>query len=378
VEQPCLELVAQNGIIGNSGTSQAQLVEEEVEKVDSSKSSTSFLGKLVSKAGGSATSSAAGGKNNATAAESSHPSSNSPWTLSPRQVLLSSSQDLADLSLSPGELRENVVVRLDPSAAQFHAVLPSGCIVQIGNANGTAGGPVLLRLTFGCEPCGHILDRMKTLCAKKASYLTVKDMQGKRGLLATVLQGGRIKKNDALKVLVGTSPQQQAESSSSEKVIEGPLPPLIKYQRFSDTPRFRFLTILSKVPKNRVITIKQLLIYSGAPPGYARAMPAILKSIFSSSDRPLKAGGGRDRVGAGGEDADYTTVAVKEGCARLVYASRELFREDVIPSQKQTLEQAGVMVGKCSQLGVKPEKSEWCVAKKFLWQPTHAELFLVM
>lgn len=428
-ERPFLDLVAQSGIVGNAGTSQAQLVGDDVvdEVVEGAQSQSSkaglLLGKLVSKAVGSASAVVAASARNKNSAVSGSKfvhtkadeaesqsslatASRSPWTLSPRQVLLSSTQDLATLCLSPGELRENIVVRLNPGAGvvNFSDVLPSGCVVQVGSKNGNEGGsddgahqdkgPVLLRLTFGCEPCGHVLDRLKTLCRKKPSYPTVKSMDGKRGLLATVLRGGKISKNDELKVLVRGasslassvgragaetfrgSPTSESKQAAEPSSVRPPpttssdmilAPPLIKYERFSETPRSRFFEILSKVPKNRVVTIKQLLIYSGSPPGYARALPAILKSAFSESSGSKRGEGHVAKIDA---------TAAKEACARLVYASRELFREDVVPSQKQTLERNGVVVRRCHELGVKPEKSEWCVEEKYLWRPTHSELFL--
>ena len=50
--------------------------------------------------------------------------------------------------LSPGALRENVVLH-GVSAGS----LPSGTVLRVGSE-------VMLRLTFACEPCGHIVDSL--------------------------------------------------------------------------------------------------------------------------------------------------------------------------------------------------------------------------
>lgn len=61
-----------------------------------------------------------------------------------RQALITSRSVTARLGLSPGDLRENIVVDCDDLYG-----LPSGTVVKIGQA--------LLRLTFHCEPCRKIL-----------------------------------------------------------------------------------------------------------------------------------------------------------------------------------------------------------------------------
>lgn len=84
---------------------------------------------------------------------------------SPRQVLLTSKKDLAQFSIPPGELRENITLdKIDSFAFK-----PGAKISFTGGAQ--------IRLTFYCEPC------------KRVSHLVgfLNDIQQKRGILGVVL-----------------------------------------------------------------------------------------------------------------------------------------------------------------------------------------------
>lgn len=104
--------------------------------------------------------------------------------LSPRQVLLVDAEELAALGLAQGALRENVVLR-----GVRVGSLASGTVLRLGSTTE-------LRLTFACEPCGHILDRMAPPAREALGPNALKRLVGKRGVLATVLRGGEVSAGD--------------------------------------------------------------------------------------------------------------------------------------------------------------------------------------
>jgi MOSC domain-containing protein YiiM len=96
-----------------------------------------------------------------------------------RQVLLTAEDDLRELSLQPGDLREQVTVELPGLMS-----LPIGTRLRVGDA--------VLELTGECEPCTHI-----------GEHLGVEDregfrgrLRGRRGMLARVAAAGTIKVGD--------------------------------------------------------------------------------------------------------------------------------------------------------------------------------------
>ena len=96
-----------------------------------------------------------------------------------RQVLLTAQDDLLELSLRPGDLREQVTVDLPGLMS-----LPAGTRLRVGRA--------VLELTGACEPCTHI-----------GEHLGVEDregfrerLRGRRGMLARVAAGGTIEVGD--------------------------------------------------------------------------------------------------------------------------------------------------------------------------------------
>ncbi len=96
-----------------------------------------------------------------------------------REVLLASQEHLDALSVEPGAIRENVTV----AGADVHdwAV---GQQVKVGGA--------LLEITMVCDPC-HRMDELR------AGLRTLLD--GKRGMLAHVVQGGEIALGDEIELL---------------------------------------------------------------------------------------------------------------------------------------------------------------------------------
>lgn len=93
-----------------------------------------------------------------------------------RQVLIVPTKSLTEFSLKPGDLRENIVV----DGIDLHK-LESGTVIQIGS--------VRIRLTFHCEPCSKIADKVN-----------LKKITHKRGVLGNFLSNGIIKVGDAVAV----------------------------------------------------------------------------------------------------------------------------------------------------------------------------------
>lgn len=97
-----------------------------------------------------------------------------------RHVLLASRKIMEECGLSPGDLRENVIVDFD----QLYD-LPSGTVVRIGEAR--------IRLTFHCEPCKHIL-----------KLIDLEQIEHRRGYLGCFLNNGSINIGDPFSVATET------------------------------------------------------------------------------------------------------------------------------------------------------------------------------
>ena len=100
--------------------------------------------------------------------------------LVPRQVLLTALDTLRCFYLNLGDLRENIVI----GGFDIDQV-PSGSVLRIGSS-------ATVRLTFHCEVCKYI----STLSIKP-----IKSLEGRRGFLGVVLQGGAIEVGDPVGVL---------------------------------------------------------------------------------------------------------------------------------------------------------------------------------
>lgn len=96
-----------------------------------------------------------------------------------RQVLLIEGETLRELDLLPGVARENITtegIRL--------AELASGRLLRVGEA--------ILEVTVPCEPCKH-MDAIRP---------GLKDeLQGRRGTMCRVIEGGLIRRSDSLEVI---------------------------------------------------------------------------------------------------------------------------------------------------------------------------------
>ena len=96
-----------------------------------------------------------------------------------REVLLASQEHLDALGVEPGAIRENVTV----AGADVHS-WPLGQRVRVGGA--------LLEITMVCDPCHRMDDLRPGLRAQ---------IDGKRGMLAHVVEGGEIALGDEIELL---------------------------------------------------------------------------------------------------------------------------------------------------------------------------------
>lgn len=96
-----------------------------------------------------------------------------------RQVLLMDEETLQDLSLERGDVRENISV-----SGMDLAVMASGHRLMLGN-------DVVLRVSEHCAPCARMDELRPGLRA---------ELEGRRGVLASVEQGGTIKPGDLITV----------------------------------------------------------------------------------------------------------------------------------------------------------------------------------
>ncbi len=160
--------------------------------------------------------------------------------ISPRQVLIVRYEDILDLSIKPGELRENIVV----TGIEFDNFIPGSLLTFESGA--------AIRLTFHCEPCKQIAHLVESL----------NSIQGKRGILGVVIKSGKIQ--------VGSNFQFQAN----------------KFPALSENPYERFLNFIIKIPSGKVVTYKQIIKGMGVDNSYLRAIPTYLKKT-SDADYPL-------------------------------------------------------------------------------------------
>jgi MOSC domain-containing protein YiiM len=98
---------------------------------------------------------------------------------SKRQVLIIERELLDEFQLSAGDVRENITVQ----GIQLAGMAP-GTRVRAGNA--------LLEATLDCVPCQFIEDKRPGLRAA---------MEGKRGTLFKVIEGGQIQVGDAIRIV---------------------------------------------------------------------------------------------------------------------------------------------------------------------------------
>ncbi|HKX31689.1 MAG TPA: MGMT family protein [Blastocatellia bacterium] len=150
---------------------------------------------------------------------------------SPRQVLIVRQEDLEAFKIPPGELRENIVLQ-GCADVDFHP----GTLLRLGDS-------VKIRLTFHCEPCkriGHVVPHLESILRR-------------RGILGVALTGGCISVGQPVSVTPRAYPEL----------------PVIPYQRF--------LGFISRIPKGKVVTYKQVVIGMGVAESYMRAIPQYIR-----------------------------------------------------------------------------------------------------
>lgn len=144
-----------------------------------------------------------------------------------RQILLLEHKTLNEFNLKPGDLRENIII----DGMDLYA-LPSGSVLQIGDT--------LIALTFHCEPCKIIADKVN-----------LKDIREQRGYLGRVLQGGTIAVGDTVTVT-----DQKTET-------------------IPDEPVERIKWFLAK--RDNPILTADLMWEVGLASSYCRALPAMMR-----------------------------------------------------------------------------------------------------
>jgi MOSC domain-containing protein YiiM len=144
-----------------------------------------------------------------------------------RQVLLLEDDTLEDFNLQPGDLRENIIIR---DFGLYHR--PSGTVIQIGD--------VKIALTFHCEPCKIIGDKVN-----------LKAIQHQRGYLGYFLNSGAIARDDRVEVL-------------DERVEAIPYVPVERIKWY-----------LNKI--DQPIMASDLMWQVGLASSYCRALPALLR-----------------------------------------------------------------------------------------------------
>ena len=101
-----------------------------------------------------------------------------------RQVLLMDEETLEAFGLVHGEVRENITTSgLDPTFLQEGQRL-------------ALGGQVVLQITGPCAPCAR-MDEIRPGLRQ--------ELDGRRGMLASVVRGGTIRAGDAIEVLEGAA-----------------------------------------------------------------------------------------------------------------------------------------------------------------------------
>lgn len=93
-----------------------------------------------------------------------------------RQVLLIDSETLTELELNPGDVRENVTLE----GFELTKLSPHDRLMV---------GGILLAVTGPCEPCWK-LDELRPGLST--------EIEGRRGVLATVIRGGELKVGDPI------------------------------------------------------------------------------------------------------------------------------------------------------------------------------------
>lgn len=158
-----------------------------------------------------------------------------------RHILIVPQITLDAFGLTPGDLRESVVID-DSSFGGLHE-LPSGTVLGLGDAE--------IRLTIHCEPC----PRMNPVVS---DYRVLKD---KRGYLGTVTKGGTIKLGDPVR------------------------PKGVQYEAIPFDLKERILWYLDK--QDSPVSVTTLVKDVGLSVSYCRVIPNVLKDLPAARAKVL-------------------------------------------------------------------------------------------
>lgn len=150
--------------------------------------------------------------------------------LSVRQVLVTLDAQLQALAITPGALRENIVIA--------HAALEQFC-----PGSAIVSGEVEIRLTMYCEPCKQIAHLNADLAA----------MVERRGVLGTVVRGGVLRTGDALTLIPA------------------------RYPALPESVQQRFVDFVATIPAGRVVRYRDVALAIGVDQSFVRALPAYIK-----------------------------------------------------------------------------------------------------
>ena len=151
--------------------------------------------------------------------------------LSPRQVLLTLTSELAQLGIAPGALQENIVI---------------GCgrpeLFRPGSALLSASG-VEIALTMFCEPC----KRIAHLAPKLGRLIH------RRGVLGRVVTGGELRAGEPFELIPG------------------------RYEALPESPYQKFLDVVAAIPAGRVLRYADVAIAMGVADSFVRALPGYIR-----------------------------------------------------------------------------------------------------
>lgn len=163
-------------------------------------------------------------------------------SISPRQILITRKEDLDDLLIPYGGLRENMIVE---GITEKDFLPGSRIIINEG---------IEIRLTFYCEPCKRIAGVVPGMNA----------MRFRRGILGVIIKGGIAKSNDTISCL----PKQ--------------------FEPLPEKPYERFLHFMKLVPRSKIVTYKMVSCGMGGGDSYIRAIPIYIeKAKKDFPDLPL-------------------------------------------------------------------------------------------
>lgn len=157
--------------------------------------------------------------------------------LNPRHVLIIDKSILDFYQLQPGALKENITTQnIDLSKIE------SGTLIKIGSTK--------IRINFDCEPCGFVESLQQGLMQK---------IEGNRGILGYVLEGGTVKIGDSIEILKTS------------------------YERIPYKIPERFVWMMEKVPYGKVITYRSIIESLGLFSAYYRVIPTYIKRHLGSN-----------------------------------------------------------------------------------------------